>query len=95
MQPFIGRIRRTQVENDLFSTLDEVSIYLRDIKPLGVNLPFSRTVWLLTSWEVGEGIPLHSFEIREDSLRGTGFFLLALFSRSLISLRNDTASQDR
>jgi len=67
--PFVGSIKRTQVHNTLFSTLDEVSVYLRDIKPLGVDLPLSRTVWLLTSWEVSEGIPLHSFEIREDRLR--------------------------
>jgi len=67
--PFIGRVRRTRVKNEMFSTLDEVSVYLRDIKPLGVKLPLVRTVWQVTSWDVAEGIPLHSFEIRTDSLR--------------------------
>jgi len=66
---FIGRVKRTRVENEMFSTLDEVSIYLRDFKPLGVNLPLVRTVWQVTSWDVVEGIPVHAFELRKDSLR--------------------------
>jgi len=66
---FVGKVRRTQVENEMFSTLDEVSIYSRDFKPLGVTLPLVRTVWVITSWDVTEGIPVHSFELHKDSLR--------------------------
>jgi hypothetical protein len=93
VKPFIGRVRRTQVENDMFTTLDEVSVYLRDFKPLGVTLPLCRTVWQITSWDVTEGIPLRCFEIRKDSLRGTSFslslsislFLLSSFSSFLVA----------
>jgi len=66
--PFVGRVKRIQVDNDLFTTLDQVSVYLRDVKPLGISLPFRRNVWLLTSWDIEEGIPLRSFEISKDSL---------------------------
>jgi len=66
--PFVGRVKRIQVDNDLFTTLDQVSVYLRDVKPLGISLPFSRDVWLLTSWDVEDGIPIRSFEISKDSL---------------------------
>jgi len=66
--PFVGRVKRVRVDNDLFTTLDKVSIYLRDVRPLGITLPFSRDAWLLTSWDVEEGIPLRSFIIKQDSL---------------------------
>lgn len=55
--PFIGRIKRTQVEEEPFTTLDEVEIYLREIYPLGTMLPLSRTDWVLTSWDPEEGVP--------------------------------------
>jgi len=66
--PFVGRVKRIQVDNDLFTTLDQVSIYLRDVKPLGISLPLRRYVWLLTSWDAEDGIPIRSFEISKDSL---------------------------
>jgi len=68
--PFIGRVKRVQVDNDLFTTLDQISIYQRDFRPLGVSLPFNRDVWLLTSWDVEDGTPLRSFEIPTDALLG-------------------------
>jgi len=66
--PFVGRVKRLQVDNDLFTTLDQVSVYLRDVRPLGTCLPFCRDAWMLTSWDVYEGIPLRSFQISKDSL---------------------------
>jgi len=66
--PFIGRVQRIQVVNDLFTTLDQVSIYKRELMPLGMALPAIRDVWLLTSWDVEEGLPLRFFEINKDSL---------------------------
>jgi len=66
--PFIGKVKRVQVDADLFTTLDQVSIYLRDVRPLGISLPFSRDEWLLTSWDVAEGVPLRSFRIKDESL---------------------------
>jgi len=68
--PFVGRVKRTQVDNDLFTTLDQISIYHRDVRPLGISLPFDRDVWLLTSWDAVEGIPLRSFEISSAPLLG-------------------------
>jgi len=66
--PFVGRVQRIHVNNDLFTTLDHVSIYQRDLVPLGTTLPAVRDVWLLTSWDVEEGLPLRFFEINKDSL---------------------------
>lgn len=66
--PFIGRVQRIQVDNDLFTTLDQVSIYKRELLPLGMALPAIRDVWLLTSWDAEEGLPLRFFEISKDSL---------------------------
>jgi len=66
--PFVGRVQRIHVDNDLFTTLDQVSIYKRELTPLGITLPAVRDVWLLTSWDVEEGLPLRFFEINKDSL---------------------------
>jgi len=66
--PFVGRVQRIHVNNDLFTTLDQVSIYKREPMPLGVTLPAVRDVWLLTSWDAEDGLPLRFFEINKDSL---------------------------
>lgn len=81
MQPFVGRVQRVHVDNDLFTTLDQVSIYKRELMPLGMTLPAVRDVWMLTSWDIEEGLPLRCFEINKDSL--LGMFLLLCCNRML------------
>jgi hypothetical protein len=66
--PFVGRVKRVQVENSLFTTLDQVSVYTRDLRPLGISLPFRCDVWFLTTWDVDEGVPLRFFEVTKKEL---------------------------
>eukprot|EP00026_Physarum_polycephalum_P006269 Phypoly_transcript_06311.p1 GENE.Phypoly_transcript_06311~~Phypoly_transcript_06311.p1 ORF type:complete len:394 (+),score=78.34 Phypoly_transcript_06311:130-1311(+) len=71
--PFIGRIRRTPVKplesetETCFKTLDKVEIFLRELYPLGTMLPLSRVTWVLTTWDLNDGVPIQSQELQKSS----------------------------
>jgi len=56
--PFIGRIKRTKVDNeDIFTTLDEVTVFGRSIVLPGSEMPYQKSASLLTTWSYEDGIP--------------------------------------
>lgn len=65
---FVGRILRNHVIADnLFTTLDEVLIYLNDNVPFGSPFPFVDKKFILTTWD-DDGIPLAQKNIQDEKI---------------------------
>lgn len=65
---FVGRILRNHVIADnIFTTLDEILIYLNESVPFGSHFPFVERKYILTTWD-DDGIPLTQKNIQDEMI---------------------------
>lgn len=89
--PFVGRIHRTKVRNDVFTTLDKVDIYRKTTIPPESVFPVNRTCWVLTTWSDQDGLPLQhtslnaesKYEWKEQEIGDESFLVCAPFYSSV------------